>query len=124
MPAASLFGEKQVLVLGEFGGLGLPVENHTWQQKNNWGYQSFKSKEELYQKYASFIDRLELLIKKGLSAAIYTQTTDVEVEVNGLMTYDREIIKMPVDSLKIIHANLYKPSLMKMRSAKEESPVK
>jgi beta-galactosidase/beta-glucuronidase len=124
MPAASLFGAKQVLVLGEFGGLGLPVENHTWQQKNNWGYQSFKSKEELYRKYASFIDRLELLIKKGLSAAIYTQTTDVEVEVNGLMTYDREVIKMPVDSLKIIHASLYKPSLVKMRSAKEESPVK
>ena len=123
MPAASLFGGKQVLVLGEFGGLGLPIENHTWQQKNNWGYQSFKTKEELYQRYASFIDRLQPLIQKGLSAAIYTQTTDVEVEVNGLMTYDRQIIKMPVDRLQQIHGNLYKP-LVKLRAPKEESLLK
>jgi len=115
MPAASLFGAKQVLVLGEFGGLGLPLEGHTWQEKNNWGYQSFKTKEELYQRYASFIDRLQPLISKGLSAAVYTQTTDVEVEVNGLMTYDREVIKMPVDSLKKIHAKLYDASLIQMK---------
>jgi beta-galactosidase/beta-glucuronidase len=124
MPAASLFGAGQVLVLGEFGGLGLPIEDHTWQQKNNWGYQSFKTKEDLYRRYASFIDRLQPLIQKGLSAAIYTQTTDVEVEVNGLMTYDREIIKMPVDSLRQIHGKLYQPLLSPVRRAKEESLLK
>jgi len=115
MPAPSLFGNKQVLVLGEFGGLGLPLEGHTWQQKNNWGYQSFKTKEELYQRYASFVARLKPLIEKGLSAAVYTQTTDVEVETNGLMTYDRQVIKMPVDSLKMIHSALYNSSLIKLK---------
>ena len=108
MPAPSYFGRLQAIVLGEFGGLGLPLEGHTWQVKDNWGYQSFKNKEDLYQRYASFVERLKALQHKGLMAAVYTQTTDVEVEVNGLMTYDREIIKMPVDSLKKIHETLYK----------------
>lgn len=107
MPRPDLFGAKQVIVLGEFGGLGLPVDKHTWQQKDNWGYQSFKSKEELYKKYESFINSFEPLIKRGLSAAVYTQTTDVEVEINGLMTYDRKVIKMPEDKLKEIHSRLY-----------------
>lgn len=107
MPHPDLFGKKTVLVLGEFGGLGLPVENHTWQNKNNWGYQSFKNKTELWNRYAEFINRIPALIKKGLSAAVYTQTTDVEVETNGLMTYDRKVIKMPVEQLKELHRQLY-----------------
>ena len=107
MPDTQLFGQNMVLVLGEFGGLGLPVENHTWQDKNNWGYQSFKNETELFQRYAGMIDEFPKLIQSGLSAAIYTQTTDVEIETNGLMTYDRKVIKMPVDSLKKIHAKLY-----------------
>jgi beta-galactosidase/beta-glucuronidase len=115
MPAPELFGRKQILVLGEYGGLGLPVEGHTWQQKDNWGYQSFKNKEELQNRYETFVNRLPLLIKRGLSAAIYTQTTDVEIEVNGLMTYDRKIIKIPVRILKQFHAKLYNPSLVNMK---------
>jgi hypothetical protein len=107
MPDPQLFGQNMVLVLGEFGGLGLPVENHTWQDKNNWGYQSFKNETELFQRYAGMIDEFPKLIQSGLSAAIYTQTTDVEIETNGLMTYDRKVIKMPVDSLRRIHAKLY-----------------
>lgn len=112
MPHPDLFGHKMVLVLGEFGGLGLPVENHTWQEKNNWGYQSFKSREELLKRYSELIDRIPNLISKGLSAAVYTQTTDVEVETNGLMTYDRKEIKMPVEKLKDIHSKLYNRSLV------------
>ncbi|MCG7855805.1 beta-galactosidase [Flavihumibacter sediminis] len=104
MPRADIFGAKQILVLGEFGGLGLPVENHSWQDKNNWGYQSFKDSQQLLDRYSVFMNRFPELIKKGLSAAVYTQTTDVEVEVNGLMTYDRKKIKMPVDSLKKLHS--------------------
>ena len=106
--------KNKILVLGEFGGLGLPVENHTWQEKNNWGYQSFKNKEDLYKRYAEFIDRMPALIEKGLSAAVYTQTTDVEIETNGLMTYDRKEIKMPVETLKALHAKLYNSNLAKM----------
>ena len=114
MPDPALFGKTKVLVLGEFGGLGLPVENHSWQDKNNWGYQSFKNKEELFKRYSELMDRMPDLIEKGLSAAVYTQTTDVEIETNGLMTYDRKEIKMPVDKLKAVHAKLYDNSITKV----------
>ena len=112
MPDPELFGKDRGLVLGEYGGLGLPVENHTWQDKNNWGYQSFKSADELLKRYAEFIDRMPHLVEKGLSAAVYTQTTDVEIETNGLMSYDRKVIKMPEAKLKEIHAKLYNPGLV------------
>ncbi|MHA4844229.1 glycoside hydrolase family 2 protein [Flavitalea antarctica] len=114
MPEPSIYGSRQVIVLGEFGGLGLPVEAHTWQDKNNWGYQSFKTKEELLKRYSELINSIPALIEKGLSAAVYTQTTDVEVETNGLMTYDRKVIKFPVADLKALHDKLYKPGLAKM----------
>jgi len=113
MPTPDIFGEKQALVLGEFGGLGLPVEGHVWQQKDNWGYQSFKTTDELLKRYNSLMDKIPNLIKAGLSAAVYTQTTDVEIEVNGLMTYDREVIKIPAPQLKEIHQKLYDPTLVK-----------
>jgi beta-galactosidase/beta-glucuronidase len=112
MPDPELFGKGRILVLGEFGGLGLPVENHTWQDKNNWGYQSFKNKEELEKRYAEFISRMPHLIQKGLSAAVYTQTTDVEIETNGLMTYDRKVIKIPEARLRELHGKLYNPALV------------
>jgi hypothetical protein len=114
----SLFGANRVIVLGEFGGLGLPVEGHTWQEKNNWGYQSFKNSDELYKRYAEFIDRFPELIQKGLSAAVYTQTTDVETETNGLMTYDRKVIKIPAETLKKLHDRLYNPSLITLSRQK------
>jgi hypothetical protein len=116
MPRADLFGANQALVLGEYGGLGLPVENHTWQNKNNWGYQSFKHADTLFLKYKSFINSLQDWIKKGLSAAIYTQTTDVEIEVNGLMTYDRKVIKIPVEKLRAVNTPLYNSSLVNIRN--------
>ncbi|QCR23031.1 glycoside hydrolase family 2 protein [Pontibacter sp. SGAir0037] len=112
MPRADLFGAKQVIVLGEFGGLGLPLEGHTWQQKNNWGYQSFKNADELFTRYEAFMTKLEDLVKRGLSAAVYTQTTDVEIETNGLMTYDRKVIKVPAEKLKQVHTKLYNPALV------------
>ena len=92
------------MVLGEFGGLGLPVSGHTWQSEKNWGYRSFTNATALTTAYLDLVSKLFPLIQeKGLSAAVYTQTTDVEVEVNGLMTYDRELIKM--DWQKIAAAN-------------------
>lgn len=107
MPSPDLFGKVNVLVLGEYGGLGLPVEGHTWQEKDNWGYQSFKNEEELWSRYQKLITDLKYLIPKGLAAAVYTQTTDVEVEVNGLMTYDRKVIKFPVEAMRRLHKELY-----------------
>lgn len=108
MPDPVLYGDDYILALGEFGGLGLPIENHTWQVKDNWGYQSFKTKEELKKRYEQLIEDLSQLIPKGLSAAVYTQTTDVEIETNGLMTYDREVLKIPAAELNELHKKLYK----------------
>lgn len=107
MPRPELFGKNYALVLGEYGGLGLPLEGHTWQSKDNWGYQSFPDKQALLERYTTYIDNLDKLVDKGLSAAVYTQTTDVEIEVNGLMTYDRKVIKMPEETLRGIHRKLY-----------------
>ena len=114
MPDPALFGKTKVLVLGEFGGLGLPVQDHTWQQKNNWGYVSFKNSDELFKRYSELIDKIPHLIEKGLSAAVYTQTTDVEIETNGLMTYDRKVIKMATEKLHALHQKLYDNSSLKL----------
>ena len=85
---------NRAVVLGEFGGLGLPMEGHTWQSKNNWGYRNLRDTTDLLNAYSDLIAQLMPLKRKGLSAAVYTQTTDVEGEVNGLMTYDRKITKL------------------------------
>lgn len=98
-PAAPPNESDRAAVLGEFGGLGLPVEGHTWQDKENWGYRSYTTAEELTTAYLDLLKKLKPLIDGGLSAAVYTQTTDVEIEVNGLMTYDRARIKMSVDEV-------------------------
>ena len=105
MPSPEIFGKQSALVLGEYGGLGLPLEGHTWNSKG-WGYQSFKTAEELFTRYKGLNTKLEAFIKAGLSAAVYTQTTDVEGEINGLMTYDRKIMKMPLVELKKINLKL------------------
>ena len=106
MPRPDLFGAKKALVCGEFGGLGFQVDDHMWQQKN-WGYQSFGTPDSLFMRYTTLTDKLEYLIKNGLSAAVYTQTTDVEGEMNGFMTYDRKVMKMPIDKLNAVNTKLY-----------------
>jgi hypothetical protein len=100
---------KRVSVLGEFGGLGMPVRGHTWQDEKNWGYVSYENADELTDAYVDLLTALRPLIGRGLAAAIYTQTTDVEIEVNGLLTYDRELVKL--DEARIVEAakKLYQP---------------
>ena len=93
-PKAPANEMRRAAVLSEFGGLGLPLSGHTWQEEANWGYRSFTFPEELTKAYLRLIEKLVPLVEGGLSAAVYTQTTDVEIEVNGLMTYDRAVIKM------------------------------
>jgi hypothetical protein len=96
-------------VLGEFGGLGLPVKEHTWQDEKNWGYRSYETREELTDAYVALIDNLRSLIGEGLCAAVYTQTTDVEIECNGWMTYDRAMIKMDPKKAAAANKRLYLP---------------
>ena len=103
-PGAPEPEQQRASVLGEFGGLGLPVRGHTWQAEKNWGYRSFTNSAALTTAYTELLSKLfPLIAEKGLSAAVYTQTTDVEVEVNGLMTYDRATVKM--DAEKVQTAN-------------------
>jgi hypothetical protein len=96
-------------VLGEFGGLGLPLEGHTWVDKGNWGYRSYTSLDELNAAYRDLIAQLRLHQGDGLAAAIYTQTTDCEIEVNGVMTYDRAVIKLSPESIAA-NKTLYTPA--------------
>ncbi|QGY47567.1 glycoside hydrolase family 2 [Maribellus comscasis] len=103
---------EKASVLGEMGGIGYPVEGHLWNpEMRNWGYQNYQSEKELLDAYKHKFEQLvEMKQSKGLSAAVYTQTTDVEGEVNGLMTYDRKVVKIPVETLTEMHSVLYEPN--------------
>jgi hypothetical protein len=110
-PAIQPAEEKRAIVLGEFGGLGLPLQGHTWEQKN-WGYRNMTDTLQLLAKYESYFDMVHRFVKEnGLSATIYTQTTDVETETNGLMTYDRKVNKMGVENVYKANNNIIPPSL-------------
>ncbi|HYS21516.1 MAG TPA: galactose-1-epimerase [Gemmatimonadales bacterium] len=93
-------------VLGEFGGLGLPLDGHTWQAKDNWGYRRYADTTALWAAYHDLLERLRALEGEGLAAAVYTQTSDVEIEVNGLMTYDRAVVKLPA-AVAAVNDRLY-----------------
>ncbi|RIK75551.1 MAG: beta-galactosidase [Planctomycetota bacterium] len=110
-PGPGMFpvSDSRASVLGEFGGLGLPLKGHLWQDRDNWGYRTYQSREELQSQYERLIRKLRPLIGQGLAAAVYTQTTDVEGEVNGLMTYDREIVKLDAERMAELHKKLYGP---------------
>ncbi len=93
-PNMFLFDALRVNVLGEYGGIGLPLQGHLWQTDRNWGYIQFKNSDEVTAEYVKYANELKGMVDRGFSAAVYTQTTDVEGEVNGLMTYDRKEIKI------------------------------
>jgi hypothetical protein len=93
-PAMPPVEERRAAVLGEFGGLGLPITGHLWQAEGNWGYRNFDDIAAYEARYADLIKNLYPLVDKGLAAAVYTQTSDCEIEVNGLLTYDREVLKL------------------------------
>ncbi len=95
-PAMNAVEKSMINVVGEYGGLGWPVAGHLWQQDKNWGYGDvFDNGKDLLDVYADFAGTLKSYIEvMGCGGAVYTQTTDVEIEVNGIMTYDREVIKV------------------------------
>jgi beta-galactosidase/beta-glucuronidase len=97
----------RALILGEFGGLGLPLDGHLWQSDKNWGYINIQKQKDLLNAYLNLIENLKPMVKEGLSGAIYTQTTDVEGEVNGLITYDRRVIKLKPRKLKKAHQEIF-----------------
>jgi hypothetical protein len=99
--------EERAVVLGEFGGLKYACPGHLWQDTSNWGYQETASLADLNISYGQLIHRLVPLVSKGLAGAIYTQTSDVETEVNGLMTYDRRIIKLDTARAQALAAMIH-----------------
>jgi hypothetical protein len=102
-PASPEPEPNRAAVLGEFGGLGLKIDGHTWADQT-WGYRGMGSVERLTRQYIRLLARVyELKESPGLSAAVYTQTTDVEYEGNGLLTYDRAVIKIDPEQLREIN---------------------
>ncbi len=107
-PAMYFWETKMANVVGEFGGIGLPLEGHLWQPDRNWGYVQYKNGDEVIKEYERFAEHLILLVKQGVCGAVYTQTTDVEGEVNGLMTYDRKVVKLDEKKLREINTKVIK----------------
>jgi hypothetical protein len=104
-PSYILKNTSLINVIGEYGGLGLEIKNHTWKDKN-WSYYIVGNKDELTGNYTLYINRIkDELVPQGISAAIYTQVTDCEGEINGLMTYDRFEVKI-YDSIKKVNEEL------------------
>ena len=106
-PAMNVFEAKFINVLGEYGGIGYPVPGHTWEIDRKWGYGKNKqSSEEVMQQYEVYAEMLKVFVQTGCAAAVYTQTTDVEGEINGLMTYDRAVIKVDIPRLAEINRSV------------------
>lgn len=110
-PKLYLYDAERATVLGEYGGIGLPLQGHLWRPDDNWGYVKFKDSRETTRQYVAYAKDLEKLAIAGFSAAVYTQTTDVEGEVNGFMTYDRKVDKMNVAEVKKANESVIKAIL-------------
>lgn len=102
-PELYMYDGQRATVLGEYGGIGLVLDDHLWETDRNWGYVQFKTKKEVTDTYVDYAEQLITLIPAGFSGAVYTQTTDVEMEVNGLLTYDRKEIKVEEDRIRAIN---------------------
>ena len=105
-PAMPFYSSDFVVVLGEYGGIGYPIEGHLWWNKRNWGYIQFNNTDEVTAEYVKYATKLKEFIPQGMAAAIYTQTTDVEGEVNGFVTYDRKVTKMDKAKVKAINTEI------------------
>lgn len=105
-PRLYLYDATRPTVLSEFGGIGFAMPGHLWEPDRNWGYVQFNSKEEVTEKYLEYAEELIKLIHAGFAGAVYTQTTDVEIEVNGLLTYDRKQFKMDVDRVREVNLRI------------------
>ena len=105
-PRMYLYDAQRATVLGEYGGIGWANKNHLWEPDRNWGYVQFNTSEEVTEEYIKYAEELKQLIRQGFSAAVYTQTTDVEVEVNGLLTYDRELVKVDEERVRKVNQEI------------------
>jgi len=116
-PGPSMPGleNDRAAVLGEFGGLGLALPGHTWQSEGNWGYRNLLDRDAYGEGYCDLIKALYQFENRGLAGAVYTQTTDVEIETNGLMTYDRRQIKLDPEQIASLNRGYLPPVLSNQR---------
>lgn len=105
-PNMYLYDGQRATVLGEYGGIGLVCKGHLWEPDRNWGYVQFSSSKEATDEYVKYAEQLYNMIEKGFSAAVYTQITDVEIEVNGIITYDRKVVKLDETRLAEINRKI------------------
>ena len=105
-PKMVLYDPTRATVLGEYGGIGRKVVGHTWVKDQGWGYVEFDTEEKVTDTYVEYANTLYKMIPQGFSAAVYTQTTDCETELNGLMTYDRKVIKLDEKRLHDINSKI------------------
>ena len=99
--------EERPFVLSEFGGYSMIVDGHVWDRKKSFGYIMYKSKEALSKAFKRLYEKQIIpLIPKGLSAIVYTQVSDVEFEVNGIMTYDRAELKLDEETVKKVNSKI------------------
>ena len=108
-PCAPKPTDGRAAVCGEFGGLGLPIPGHTWVQKT-WGYSGVTNSKDLTDRYLELIQSAyQLRDTEALCALVYTQTTDVETECNGAVTYDREVLKLDIEKAAAANRGIFPP---------------
>ncbi len=99
--------DDRAFILSEFGGYSLKIPGHMWDETRKFGYRFYETREELTDAYLALLENeLKPLISQGLAAAVYTQTTDVEIEINGYLTYDRQVEKMDAQKVREAHTAL------------------
>ena len=100
--------DRRAFVISEFGGYSLKISGRVWDEDKKYGYRYYETSDKLTVAYVNLLEKeLKPLVSQGLAAAIYTQTTDVEIEINGYLTYDREVEKMDSEKLRLAHVELY-----------------
>ena len=108
-PGMHSLNDRRVSFLGEFGGLGHAVPGHQWNKSASWGYEGAgdtSARMNLQRAYLRLMDGLAGLAHAGLGGSVYTQTSDVEGEINGLLTYDRKVLKFDADALRAAHGRV------------------
>lgn len=108
IPLAPVGKPDRAIVIGEYGGVGWPVQGHLWDaEKRNWGYQTSTNQAAFKSALKVKMEALLPMVRDlGLAAAVYTQTTDVEGEVNGFLTYDRKVNKIEPSEIRQINSKL------------------
>ena len=113
---------NRISLLGEFGGVGLQIPGHLWDATNSWGYAGVGriTREEARKRYLELNEALLPLIADGLAGTVYTQTSDVEIEVNGLLTYDRKVLKFDPTELRAVHGKVREAADRAAKCAEEK----